>query len=290
MTQPQATTDVLEAAEKIDGVKIQQQSEWTYEHLDLVFNNGGPFDPASYGGDAAKAKIVRQAFLTAINTGEIVTKLIVPLVPDAKPLQSQLFLPGAESYEASAKANGSDKFGIGDAAAAKAMLDGAGITTPIDVKFLYGKSNTRRAQEYALYANQVKAAGFNLIDGGDDNWGALLGSGTYDASLFGFQSTSTGVTSSRGIFETDAGNNFNGYSNTDSDKLWAELSSTFDAGKQQDLLKQIDKAIYDDAMGVTVFAFPQITAYSEKLEGISSSALAPTFFWNYWLWKAPVKE
>ncbi len=27
----------------------------TYEHVDLVFNNGGPFDPATYGGDAEKA-------------------------------------------------------------------------------------------------------------------------------------------------------------------------------------------------------------------------------------------
>ena len=202
VTQPQATTDVLDAAKKISGVKIQTQSEWSYEHLDLVFNNGGPFDPASYGGDAAKALLVRKAFLTAINTKEVVDKLIVPLVPDSKPLQSQLFLPGSVSYDASSKANGSDAYGKGDAAAAKAMLDSAGITTPIDVKFLYGKSNTRRAQEYALYAAQVKAAGFNLIDGGDDNWGALLGGGTYDASLFAFQSTYTGVTSSRNIFET----------------------------------------------------------------------------------------
>ena len=31
----------------------------TYEHVDLVFTNGGPFDPATYGGDAAKALKVR---------------------------------------------------------------------------------------------------------------------------------------------------------------------------------------------------------------------------------------
>lgn len=290
VTQPQATTDVLDAAKKIEGVDILQQSEWTYEHIDLVFNNGGPFDPASYGGDEAKAKLVRQAFLTALNTQEVVDKLITPLSPDAKPLGSQLFLPGAASYDASAKENGSSAYGIGDAAAAKALLDQAGVTQPVDVRFLYGKSNTRRAQEYALYAEQVKAAGFNLIDGGDDNWGALLGSGTYDASLFGWQSTSTGVTSSRATFDSEGGNNFTGYSNPDSDKLWAELSSTFDADRQQEILKQIDKALYDDAYGVTVFLFPQITAYNTELTGISSSALSPTFFWNYWDWKAPVKE
>ncbi|MES1170903.1 MAG: ABC transporter family substrate-binding protein [Actinomycetota bacterium] len=290
VTQPQATTDVLDAAKKIDGVEIQQRAEWTYEHVDLVFNSGGPFDPATYGGDEAKAKLVRQAFLTALNTGEVVEKLILPLDPEAKPLGSQLFLPGAKSYEASAEANGSAAFGTGDAAAAKALLEQAGVTEPVDVRFLYGKSNTRRAQQYALYAEQVKAAGFNLIDGGDDNWGALLGSGTYDASLFAWQSTSTGVTSSRATFDSEGGNNFTGYSNTDSDALWAELSSTFDADRQQEILKTIDKSLYDDAYGLTVFAFPQITAYDGDLEGIKSSGLAPTFFWNYWQWKAPVAE
>lgn len=290
MTQPQATTDVLEASQKIKDTTILQQSEWTYEHVDLVFNNGGPFDPASYGGDENKALLVRKAFLTALNTNEVVSKLITPLSPDSKPLTSQLFLPGAESYDASSEANGHGAYGQGDVDAAKALLAEAGVTTPIDVRFLYGKSNTRRAQEYALYAEQVKAAGFNLIDGGDDNWGALLGSGTYDASLFGWQSTSTGVTSSRATFDTEGGNNFTGYSNPDSDKLWAELSSTFDADRQQEILKTIDKSLYDDAYGVTVFLFPQITVYKSDLEGISSSPIAPTFFWNYWEWKAPVAE
>jgi len=289
VTQPQATTDVLEAAQKIDGVKIQQRDEWSYEHIDLTFNSGGPFDPATYGGDEAKAKLVRQAFLTALNTKEVVDKLITPLNPKAAPLGSQLFLPGAKSYEASAKDNGSAAFGTGDAAAAKALLDQAGVTQPVDVRFLYNSDNPRRAQEYALYAEQVKAAGFNLLDNGDPKWSSLLGSGTYDAALFAWQSTSTGVTSSRATFETGGGNNFNGYSNTDSDKIWAELSSTFDADKQQELLKKLDKSLYDDAYGVSVFLFPQITAYSDKLEGISSSGLAPTFFWNYWEWKAPVK-
>jgi peptide/nickel transport system substrate-binding protein len=288
VTQPQATTDVLDAASAIDGVEILNQSEWTYEHIDLVFNNGGPFDPATYGGDAEKAKLVRQAFLTALNTGEVVEKLITPLVPDATPVNSLLFLPGAASYDASAEANGSAAYGTGDVEAAKALLEQAGVTTPVDVRMLYGASNTRRAQQYALYAAQVAPAGFNLIDGGDDNWGALLGSGTYDASLFAWQSTSTGVTSSRATFDTEGGNNFTGYSNPESDALWAELSSTFDADRQQEILKTIDKSLYDDAYGLAVFLFPQITAYDSELEGIASAGLAPTFFWNYWEWTAPV--
>ena len=55
MFNPQVTTDVVKAAEKVKDVDIQKGLEGTYEHIDLVQNNKGPFDPATYGGDAQKA-------------------------------------------------------------------------------------------------------------------------------------------------------------------------------------------------------------------------------------------
>ncbi len=52
---PQSTADVLEAINALDGVTVETGEEGTYEHVDLQFANGGPFDPATYGGDADKA-------------------------------------------------------------------------------------------------------------------------------------------------------------------------------------------------------------------------------------------
>ena len=63
MTQPQATADVLSAAEDLDGVTVDSADGATYEHVDFTFDNKGPFDPAANGGDKEKAKKVRQAFL-----------------------------------------------------------------------------------------------------------------------------------------------------------------------------------------------------------------------------------
>ena len=54
MFSPQVTTDVVKAAEKITDVEIKTGVEGTYEHMDLVQNNKGPFDPATYGGDARR--------------------------------------------------------------------------------------------------------------------------------------------------------------------------------------------------------------------------------------------
>jgi peptide/nickel transport system substrate-binding protein len=80
---PQSTADVLTALKAIDGLTVETNVEGTYEHVDLQQGNGGPFDPATYGGDAEKAHKVREAFLKTIPREKIVSDLIVPLNPDA---------------------------------------------------------------------------------------------------------------------------------------------------------------------------------------------------------------
>ena len=54
----------------------------SHEHVDLTVNNGGPFDPATYGGDEAKALAVRQAFLKTIPRQEIVDMDFAELVEE----------------------------------------------------------------------------------------------------------------------------------------------------------------------------------------------------------------
>ena len=82
--EPQATADLLKNAQQSSNATVLSGNEATYEHIDLTMNNKGPFDPATYGGDATKAKDVREAFLLLIPRQEIVTKLVVPLNPNAK--------------------------------------------------------------------------------------------------------------------------------------------------------------------------------------------------------------
>ena len=71
----------------------------TFEHVDLAVNNGGPFDPAAYGGDEATALAVRQAFLKTIPRQEIVDRLIVPLNPNATIRNSYTQVPGSPGYD-----------------------------------------------------------------------------------------------------------------------------------------------------------------------------------------------
>src|SRR5690625_2479097 len=100
MISPQATADILTSLEKLgDDYTVITGEEGTYEHVDLALDNGGPFDPATYGGDEETALKVRQAFLKLIPRQEIVDKLVTPLNPDAQIRNSYTVIPGSPMYD-----------------------------------------------------------------------------------------------------------------------------------------------------------------------------------------------
>lgn len=275
--QPQATADVADALAAIDGITVLGGYEGTYEHIDLQFDQSksGTFnDPR-----------LREAFMKVIPRQQIVDTLIKPLQPDAEVRNSQLFLPGAEGYDDSAAANGSDAYAEVDIAGAQALIAEAGVTNP-EVCILYGSNNPRRVNEFALIQASAAQAGFNVTDCGSPNWGGLLGTpGAYDASLFGWQSTSLGVTNATANFVTGGINNLNFYSNPQVDELLGQLDVTFDPAQQIEIQKEIDALLWADFYGVTVFQFPSTAAYSDRVTNISPSTLAPTIFWNVWEWE-----
>jgi peptide/nickel transport system substrate-binding protein len=285
----QPTADTLSALAAVKTATTKSANSASYEHIDLTFNNKGPFDPATYGGDAAKALAVRQAFLKIIPRQEIVDKLIKPLNPSAVLVDSQTLLPGYAGYDDIIKNNGSDVYDTVDVDGAKALLAQAGVKTPVDVKFLYGKSNTRRANEYQLIAASGKLAGFNVVDNGNDDWPAKLGDGTYDAGLFAWQSTSLAVTATMPQWQTGAGNNLNGYTNPDVDAAVTTLNGEYDKSKQLALLTTIEKALYSDAYGVVIFQFPDVIAFNNNIKNVSDAPLSPTVFWNFYDWTTTAK-
>jgi peptide/nickel transport system substrate-binding protein len=275
---PQATADVAEALKALD-VTVIGGYEGTYEHIDLQFDQSksGHFNNP----------LIREAFMKVIPRQEIVDKLIKPLQEDAEVRNSQVFLPGAEGYDDSVANNGSDAYAEVDIEGAAALLAEAGVTNP-EVCMLFSSTNPRRANEFLLIQQSAAQAGFNVTDCSSPDWGGLLGTpGYYDASLFGWQSTSLGVTNGAPpTFTTGGINNLNFYSNPEMDELTAALGKEFDVDAQNEILKQIDAIAWGDFYGVTIFQFPAVTAYDQNaIANISPSTLAPTIFWNIWDWE-----
>jgi peptide/nickel transport system substrate-binding protein len=280
---PQATSDLVTALDAVKNVTVVKGSEGTYEHIDLQVDK-------SKNGVFNNPK-VREAFMKVIPRQEIIDKLIKPIVgAGAKLRDSQVFVPGAAGYDDSVKNNGSAAYATVDVAGAKALLAEAGVKAP-KVCLLYASTNPRRVNEFQLIQASAAQAGFVVEDCGNENWGGLLGTpGKYDASLFGWQSTSLGVTQSGPTFQTGGINNLTFFSNAEVDAVVKKLNVEFDPKKQIELQQQLDKLIWDNYYGVTVFQFPGVTAYSTKITGVAPSILSPTIFWNIWDWKVAAKK
>lgn len=282
----QPTADIANLLEAgVPGVEYEGSPEGTYEHIDLQVTNGGPFDPATYGGDADKALKVRQAFLSIIPRQEILEKLIQPLQPDAELRNSQIFLPGTPGAEAAAEVNGYAEMTEPDVEGAKALLAEVGATNPA-VRMLFSNTNERRKQEFLLIQPYAEAAGFKLVDASRQDWGSALGTATseYDAALFGWQSTSTAVGESAANYQTGGLNNYYGWSVPELDEIFNELAGTADEDEQVKLQAEAEKIIGEQAWSVPIFQFPGITAWSEETTGVVPGFLSPTYFWNFWEW------
>jgi len=287
----QPTPDVLRLVQETNTADYHTGDEATYEHIDLTFNNGGPFDPASYGGDEEKARLVRIAFLKTIPRQEIVDKLIVPLNPNAEVRNSILAIPGSPQYGPIVESNGSADFADVDIEGAKALLAQAGVDAPVEVKFWYPEGNTRRATQYEMIATSAALAGFNVVDDSEPNWEftdtSAFPINPHDAVIFGWASTSLALTGSDQYLGTGQPSNFGGYSNTTVDTLLRDLETELDPEVQTQIQVDVEKELWHDGYGVTVFQFPGLTAWDKGVEGISPAPLAPYYFWNFWEW-APV--
>lgn len=287
---PQATADIYEAVTGLAdrGIEVATGVEGTYEHVDLVFTNGGPFDPATYGGDEEKAKKVRQAFLKTIPRQDIVDRLIKPISPDAELRNSFTQIAGSPRYDEIVATNGMEQeYGTVDIDGAKALLAEAGVTGPVDVRLKFAANNPRRSNEYDLMKASAQQAGFNLIDGRSPSWGQELPAiEGYDASLFGWQTTSTGVANSQATFVTGGTNNYGQYSDADVDKLYNEIAGEVLTPEEvTERLVTIEKTLVDDAYGVTIFQFPGVTSWNgNNVNNVSVIPISPGPFYNFWDW------
>jgi peptide/nickel transport system substrate-binding protein len=281
----QPTADLITQLKGMDGVSFESSPDATYEHVDLQVANGGPFDPSVYGGDAEKARLVREAFLKTIPRQDIVDKLIKPLQEDAVIRNSNVFLPGTPGYEASVKAGGFSAFDAVDIDGAKANLAKAGVVDP-QVRLLYGSTNPRRQQEFELIRQSAALAGITVIDGGSETWGSDLSTkpDAYDAALFGWQSTGLAVGESQANYIPGGLNNYFGWDDADVTADFEKLMTETDKSKQQDLLVSAEQGIAAQAWTVPIFQFPGVTAWSDKIENVTPAFLAPQYFWNYWEW------
>lgn len=280
---PEPTEDVVAAYVDLPGVGVIAGTENRFEHLDLQFADGrsGVFaDP-----------LVRQAFLHVVPRQQILDAVVAPVQPDAVLLDSFLSRPGAPGYADTIADNGSAEYAATDVDAAVDLLAEAGVASPT-VCVLYDPANEQRHEEFLLIQESAARAGFVVTDCSSPDWQGLLGvAGAYDAALFAWDTTRLGPGSAAAIYRSDSAlANFNRYANAEVDSLVDELARTEDADEVVALSAEIDGHLWADAYGAPLYAYPTLTAVSERVEGVTRSPLARGVFWNAWNWKPVLPE
>lgn len=266
--QPQPSADTLTALKNANAT-VHSGSQLSYDHVDLTF--AGVFADAN----------VREAFLKTIPRQQILDSIITPINPDAEVLNSQIFLPtDGDQYTTAVSASGYDKFGAPDIEGAKALLNGA---TPT-VRILYNTKNPNRVDSFRAIQQSAQQAGFNIVDAGSPDWGKLLGSGSYDVSIFGWISPGAGNAALPQIFKTAGGGNYNNYSNATVDTLVDESQVTTDKDKLADIKVKIDAETAKDFYGLPLFQLPGVFADNGTVKGIDYFGGQTGIVWNAQEW------
>lgn len=266
--QPQASADTLTALENANAT-VHSGDQLAYDHVDLSF--GGVFADAN----------VREAFLKTIPRQQILESIVTPVNPEAEVLNSQIFLPtDGDQYTTAVEASGYDQYTEPDIEGAKALLAGA---TPT-VRILYNTNNPNRVDSFRAIQQSAQQAGFVIEDAGSPDWSSLLGSGSYDASIFGWVSPGAGNAALPQIFKTGGGGNYNNYSNAEVDALVDQSQVTVDADELADLKVQIDAATAQDFYGLPLFQSPGLFADNGSVTGVTYFGGQTGIVWNAQEW------
>ena len=263
---PQASADTLTALENT-GADVLTGDQVSYDHLDLRFDQPVFADLK-----------VRQAFLKTVPRQQILDSIVTPVNPDAKVLNSQIWVPANAPYDDSVANNGSSDYADVDIDGAKALLAGA---TP-SVRILYNTNNPNRVDEFQAIQESAAKAGITVVDVGSPDWSSLLEGGDYDASLFGWISPGVGSTGISQIFSTDGGGNYNRYTGTNADAILTQ--TTLDPDELIAIEKRMDKQMFTDAYGLPLFQLPGVFGVNKRVSGVEYMGNQTGPFWNFWEW------
>ena len=123
-----------------------------------------------------------------------------------------------------------------------------------------------------------------IEDAGSPDWSSLLGSGSYDASIFGWVSPGAGNAALPQIFKTSGGGNYNNYSNSAVDTLVDESQVTVDPTALADIKVQIDTATAKDFYGLPLFQSPGLFADNGSVTGVDYFGGQTGIVWNAQEW------
>jgi peptide/nickel transport system substrate-binding protein len=268
---PQPSVDLIGQLDGIDGIVVENGSQYTWEHFDFNFNS-----------EIWQDIRVREAFAKCLPRQQMVESLILPVNPEAEVLNNRWIQPFEEGYQD----NSGGAFDEVDIAGAQALIAEAGVTTPTPVRlgWFNNGGNQRRADQVALTIESCNHAGFEITDTGSETFFDVeLDAGDWDIAMFAWAGSplkSGGVAT----YRPGEGNNVGNIDIPEIQPLMDELLVTTDPATQIDLVNQIDVLLWENLATIPVFSFPGVAAFSENAENVVYNPSQNGLTWNAGSW------
>jgi glutathione transport system substrate-binding protein len=264
----QPSADMVTNAQKVPGVSTYVGKGLNWEHLD--FNEKNQF---------LADKTLRRAIFTAIDRDAILNRTVRQYVPDAKPLNNHIYVPGQPGYTDNITAS---KQGNGDISAAKKMLTSTGYSgvgstlktqagKPVTFRCTYSAGNTNRQQICEIVQATLKKLGIKVTLKTTTDL-AELGSGDYDMIVFAWVGAPYVVSSSQQIFELKGGGDYGSNNDPVAEALINKAATQTDLASVQKLMNQADRLITADAYELPLFQKPTFLAAYNNLINIRDNA------------------
>lgn len=240
----------------------------------MVFNfDTNPYGAKTADADPAKAVAVRQAIADVIDRAAIAKDVYKDTYT---PLYS--YIPaGVPDAVETFKTSYGDKKGGPDVAAAKARLEAAGVTVPVELKLQYNPDHygPSSGDEYAAYKSQLEASGLFKVDLQSTEWVQYNKDRVSDVypihQLGWFPDYSDPDNYITPFFMTG---NFvaNHYENAEVDKLIKEQVATPDAAERADKLKKIQELVTEEISTLPLLQGKQFAYAGKDVKGVALDA------------------
>jgi peptide/nickel transport system substrate-binding protein len=279
---PGPTEDLVNHIRQLPGLRSQAGPSLGFEHL--TFNLKHPI---------LAELAVRRAIATAIDTQQLVGRLLRPVLPNAQVLGNRIWLTGQQPYQ-----DHSGGYGKGDIQAAKQLLEGAGWTLGEDG--VYAKDGTRlelrcstftgdprrRAQGELLQA-QLAKAGIHLDlanTRSDILFGEWIPEGNFDIVNFTWVGNPFAISSSQDIYRSGGIANYGKLADPRVDALFQQGLGELDPARAAAIGNQIDQQLWAQLPSIPLYQRPSFLAFRQDLLNVVNNPTTETSFWNAGSW------
>ena len=281
LIRPQPTTDLVTHIRQLPGVRSQVGPTLGFEHL--TFNLKHPI----------LAELpVRQAIATAIDTQQLVDRLLRPVDPNAQVLGNRIWLTGQQPYQ-----DHSGGYGKGDAQAAKRLLEQAGWTLGGDsvyvkdgkrlgLRYATFTGDPRRRDEGVLLQAQLAEAGIRLriANGPISTFFGWVDDGNFDIADFAWIGTPFPISSSQDLYRTGGGGNHGEFSDPKVDDLLRRAVGELDPAKAAAIGNEVDQQLWGQLPSIPLYQLPSFLAWRQDLVNVRINSTTEGPFWNVGSW------